>query len=71
MPKDIQGEVCEQLLQEQPAPVRTKTVEFEDTPVIIPLPANGPDQYNIFQDLMDQKADVTFGQLLHDNVNYQ
>ena len=71
MPKDIQGEVQEQLLQEQPAPTRTKTVRFEDTPVIIPLPAKGPDQYNICKDLMDRKAEVTFGQLLHDNVNYQ
>jgi hypothetical protein len=71
MPKDIQREVREILLQEQPAPVRTKMIRFEDTPVIIPLSAKRPDQYNICQDLMDQKADVTFGQLLHDNVNYQ
>jgi hypothetical protein len=71
MPEDIQGEVCELLLQEQPAPVHTKTVRFEDTLVIIPLPAKGPDQYNICQYLRDGKADVTFGQLLHDNVNYQ
>jgi hypothetical protein len=53
MPKDIQGEVRELLLQEQPAPVHTKTVRFEDTPVIIPLPAKGPDQYNICQDWRD------------------
>ena len=29
------------------------------------------DEYNILQDIKDQKANVTIGQLLHDNVNYQ
>jgi hypothetical protein len=60
-----------QILESQPVPVRTKTVRFEDNPVVIPLPSAGPDQYHICQDLMNRKADVTFGQLLHDNVNYQ
>jgi hypothetical protein len=54
-----------------PVQVRTKTVRFEDNPVMIPLPSKGPDQYHICRDLMDRKADVTFGQLLHDNVNYK
>jgi hypothetical protein len=46
-------------------------VRFKYNPVVIPLPSAGPDLYNICQELMDRKADVTFGQLLHNNVNYQ
>ena len=29
------------------------------------------DDYDIIQDIKDQKANVTIGQLLHDNANYQ
>jgi hypothetical protein len=29
------------------------------------------DEYDILQDIKDQKANVTIGQLLHDNANYQ
>jgi hypothetical protein len=72
MPKDIQKEVQEHILKSQPVPVRPETVRFKDNPVVIPLPSQGPDcQYHICQDLMSRKADVMFGQLLHDNVNYQ
>ena len=45
-------------------------VRFDDIPVIIE-PEVKPDDYNIIQDIKDQKANVTIGQLLHDNANYQ
>jgi hypothetical protein len=38
MPKDIQREVHEHILESQPVPVHSKTVRFEDNPVVIPLP---------------------------------
>jgi hypothetical protein len=38
---------------------------------VVTVPSQGPDQYHICHDLMGRKANVTFGQLLHDNVNYQ
>ena len=47
----------------------TRKVTFKDVPVII-SPQIKVDEYNILQDIKDQHANVTFGQLLHDNVNY-
>lgn len=47
-----------------------KTVSFNDTPVVI-NPIVDAHEYNIVQDIKDQKANVTIGQLLHDNAAYQ
>ena len=47
-----------------------KKVRFDDIPVIIE-PEAKPDDYDIIQDIKDQKANVTIGWLLHDNANYQ
>ena len=49
---------------------KSKKVRFDDIPVII-VPEAKPDEYDIIQDIKDQKANVTVGQLLHDNTNYQ
>jgi hypothetical protein len=49
-----------------------KTVRFDDVPVIIKSnPDIRIDEYDIIRDIKDQKANVTIGQLLHDNTNYQ
>ena len=49
-----------------------KEVRFDDNPVVILPPAvKTLDQYDILQDIKNQKANVTIGQLLHDNLNYQ
>ena len=45
-------------------------VRFNDTPIFIE-PERKVDDYNIIQDIKDQKTNVTIGQLLHDNANYQ
>ena len=45
-------------------------VRFDDVPIII-KPERKPDDYDIIQDIKDQEANVTIGQLLHDNTNYQ
>ena len=50
--------------------IEPKKVRFDDIPVIIE-PEAKPDDYDIIQDIKDQKANVTIGQLLHDNANYQ
>ena len=47
-----------------------KKVRFDDILVII-VPEAKPDDYDIIQDIKDRKANVTIGQLLHDNTNYQ
>ena len=49
-----------------------KEVRFKENPMVI-LPSRDVrvDEYDILQDIKDQKANVTIGQLLHDNVNYQ
>ena len=52
-----------------PGPVE-RTVTFDDTPVVI-NPGLKVDEYDIVQDINQQLAKVTFGQLLHDNTNYQ
>ena len=47
-----------------------KKVSFSDTPVII-NPDASAHEYDIIQDIKDQKANVTIRQLLHDNMSYQ
>ena len=69
--KDISGNVQE-MLAPGPKPALKKQVRFDDTPVMIfPPLIQKVDQYDILQDIKNQKANVTIGQLLHDNVNYQ
>ena len=71
IPTDIRAEVQQQLKELDPHPDRSpRKVRFDDTQVIIE-PDRKPDDYDIIQDIKDQKANVTIGQLLHDNTNYQ
>jgi len=67
---DVSGEIRNHLEQSRlvPEPVPRK-VTFDDVPIFI-KPELQVDDYNIVQDIKDQKANVTIGQLLHDNVNY-
>jgi hypothetical protein len=69
IPEDISGEIRRELTESEPPPVRT-TITFDDVPVIIPASFK-VDEYNIIADIKAQKANITFGQLFHDNVNYQ
>lgn len=69
MSEDISAEVRTQPADLGRAPIRT-TVTFDDVPVIIPAPLK-VDEYDILADVKAQKANVTTGQLFHDNVNYQ
>ena len=71
IPRDISIEVREEL-EKTKLGIETepKRVRFDDISVIIE-PEVKPDDYDIIQDIKDQKANVTIGQLLHDNVNYQ
>ena len=69
--KDISGEV-HKLLKEGKKPVPKRHVTFDDTPIVIkPVLPSKVDEYDILQDIKNQKANVTIGQLLHDNLNYQ
>jgi hypothetical protein len=52
-----------------PDPPR-KSVTFEDVPVFI-NPELKMDEYDILQDVKNQEANITIGQLLHDNASYQ
>ena len=71
IPIDISAEVQQQLKELGSYPDRSpRKVRFDDTPVIIRLDRK-PDDYDIIQDIKDQQANVTIGQLLHDNTNYQ
>ena len=71
IPRDISVEVREQLektnLSVETSPRR---VRFDDISIIIE-PKVKPDDYDIIQDIKDQKENVTIVQLLHDNANYQ
>lgn len=63
---EIRSEV-DRMQGEQP-----KKVSFSNFPVtIIPSGKATLDEYDILQDIKEQKANVTIGQLLHDNLNYQ
>ena len=69
--EDISVEVMKMLEESRPTPrAETRKVAFKDVPVII-SPQLKVDESDILQDIKDQHANVTFGQLLHDNVNYQ
>ena len=71
IPRDISIEVKDDLERTNLGIVaEPKKVRFDDVPVIIE-PEAKLDDYDIIQDIKDQKANVTIGQLLHDNANYQ
>ena len=71
IPTDISTEVWQQLGELGSYPDRSpRKVRFDDVPIIIE-PEPKSDDYDIIQDIKDQKANVTIGQLLHDNTNYQ
>ena len=63
---EIQEQVAKQISDSDPSP---RKVRFNDIPVIIE-PERKPNDYDIIQDIKDQKANVTIGHLLHDNTNY-
>jgi hypothetical protein len=70
LPIDISSEVGRAITDSNPRIV-PKTVRFDDVPVIIKSnPDIRIDEYDIIRDIKDQKANVTIGQLLHDNTNY-
>lgn len=69
IPEDISEEIRRKMAKSRLPPIRP-TVKFDDVPVIIPPPIM-VDEYDITKDIKSQKANVTIGQLLHDNVNYQ
>ena len=68
---DVSIEIREQLdnlaFDSEPSPIY---VRFNDVPIIIE-PERKLDDYDTIQDIKDQKANVTIGQLLYDNTNYQ
>ena len=71
IPRDVSREVREDLADlEHTFKPASRTVRFDETPVII-QPDLKPDEYDIVQDVKEQKANATIGQLLHDNPNYQ
>ena len=67
--EDVSAEVRRELGDSGSPPIRT-TVTFDDVPMIIPATLR-VDEYDIVEDIKSQKANVTIGQLLHDNLNYQ
>jgi hypothetical protein len=70
LPIDISSEVGRTITDSNPRIV-PKTVRFYDVPIIIKSnPDIRIDEYDIIRDIKDQKANVTIGQLLHDNTNY-
>jgi hypothetical protein len=71
LPIDISSEVGRAITDSNPKIV-PKTVRSDDVPVIIKSNLDiRIDEYDIIRDIKDQKANVTIGQLLHDNTNYQ
>ena len=69
IPVDISAEIRKEISGPDLEQNR-KRVSFSDTPVIINPDVN-THEYDIIQDIKDQKANVTIGQLVHDNVMYQ
>ena len=69
IPKDINEEVRQDLTRSD-LPTQHLRVKFDDIPIFIE-PERKADDYDVIQDIKDQKANVTIGQLLHDNANYQ
>ena len=71
IPRDVSREVRKDLTEPEPLiKPPDRTVRFDETLVII-QPDLKPDEYDIIQDIKEQKANATIGQLLHDNPNYQ
>jgi hypothetical protein len=71
LPIDISSKVGRAIADSNPKIV-PKSVRFENVPVIIKSnPDIRVDEYDIIRDIKDQEANVTIGQLLHDNTNYQ
>ena len=69
----IPEDICEEVKQElsrSGLPTPHPRVRFDDTLVFIE-PERKVDDYDIIQDIKDQKANVTIRQLLHNNANYQ
>jgi len=57
-------------LTSNPLPSSRK-VRFNDEPIFIEPKKKEEHEYNILQNIKEQKANVTIGQLLHDNFHYQ
>ena len=71
IPRDVSREVREDLKElEQAFDLPNKRVRFNENPIVI-QPDLKPDEYDIIQDIKEQKANATIGQLLNDNPNYQ
>ena len=71
IPRDISREVREDLGEPDRAlNPPSRKVRFDETPVVIQSDPKS-DEYDIIQDIKDQKANATIGQLLHGNPNYQ
>jgi hypothetical protein len=71
LPIDISSKVG-RAIADSYSKIAPKTVRFDDVPVVIKSnPDIWIDEYDIIRDIKDQKANVTIGQLLHDNTNYQ
>ena len=69
--KDVSREIRKDLEESgQTYNPPSRKVRFDENPVII-QPDLKPDEYDIMQDIKEQKANATIGQLLHDNPNYQ
>ena len=64
---EVRKELEKTNLKLDPPPRR---VRFDDVLIIIESEVKS-DDYDIIQDIKHQKANVTIGQLLHDNANYQ
>ena len=71
IPRDVTREVRKDLAEpEQALNPPSRKVRFDENPVVI-QPDLKPDEYDIIQDIKEQKANATIEQLLHDNPNYQ
>jgi hypothetical protein len=71
LPIDISSEVGRAIVDSN-SKIVPKAVRFDDVPVVIKSNLHiRIDEYDIIRDIKDQKANVTIGQLLHDNTNYQ
>lgn len=69
IPEGISEETMKHFLCFDSVLVRQK-VRFDDVPLKIE-PVLKVDEYDILWDIKSRKVNVTIGQLLHDNVNYQ
>ena len=67
--EDISEEIRQDLMRSG-LPTQHPRVRFDDTLVFIELKRK-VDDYNIIQHIKNQNANVTIGQLLYNNANYQ